>query len=66
VQRHQGALQGAHVVVSGRSVDRGAEVVAQIRSGGGHADFVAADLDGSPKASRELAAEATRILGGRI
>jgi NAD(P)-dependent dehydrogenase (short-subunit alcohol dehydrogenase family) len=58
--------EGAHVVVSGRSVDRGAEVVEQIRSGGGRADFVAADLDGSPKVSRDLAAKATRILGGRI
>ena len=52
--------EGAHVVVSGRSVERGAEVVEQIRAGGGRADFVAADLDGSPTASRELAGEATR------
>ena len=40
--------EGAHVVVSGRSVERGAEVVNQIIAGGGRADFVAADLDGSP------------------
>jgi NAD(P)-dependent dehydrogenase (short-subunit alcohol dehydrogenase family) len=58
--------EGAHVVVSGRSVERGAEVVQQIRSGGGRADFVAADLHGSPTASRKLATEATRVLGGRI
>jgi NAD(P)-dependent dehydrogenase (short-subunit alcohol dehydrogenase family) len=58
--------EGAHVVVSGRSVERGAEVVNQIIAGGGRADFVAADLDGSPVASTKLAAEATRVLGGRI
>lgn len=58
--------EGAHVVVSGRSAARGAEVVEEIRSAGGRADFVAADLDGTPGASRALAAEATRALGGRV
>jgi NAD(P)-dependent dehydrogenase (short-subunit alcohol dehydrogenase family) len=58
--------QGAHVVVSGRSVDRGAEVVDRIRAAGGRADFVAADLNGSPMASRNLASEATRQLGGHV
>ena len=58
--------EGAHVVVSGRSVGRGAEVVNRIVAGGGRADFVVADLDGSPAASTTLAAEATRALGGRI
>ena len=58
--------EGAHVVVSGRSVERGAQVVKQIIASGGRADFVAADLDGSPVASTKLAAEATRVLGGRI
>ena len=60
------AAEGAHVVVSGRSHERGAEVVAEIRGAGGRADFVAADLDGSADACRTLAAEATRILGGRM
>jgi NAD(P)-dependent dehydrogenase (short-subunit alcohol dehydrogenase family) len=60
------AAEGAHVVVSGRSIERGAEVVNEIRAAGGRADFVAVDLDGSPKASWDLAAEATRLLGGRI
>lgn len=60
------AGEGAHVVVSGRSPQRGAEVVDEIRSAGGRADFLAADLDGSPNASRELASEATRILGGHV
>jgi NAD(P)-dependent dehydrogenase (short-subunit alcohol dehydrogenase family) len=60
------AAEGAHVVVSGRSPGRGAEVVERIRAAGGRADFVAADLDGSRKASRDLAAKATHVLGGRI
>jgi len=46
------AAEGAHVVVSGRDAGRGDEVVAGIRAAGGLADFVAADLDGSPAASR--------------
>jgi NAD(P)-dependent dehydrogenase (short-subunit alcohol dehydrogenase family) len=58
--------QGAHVIVSGRSVERGALVVGQIREAGGRADFVRANLDGSAKASRDLATEARRVLGGRI
>ena len=58
--------QGAHVVVSGRSGERGAVVVEHIRAAGGRADFVRADLDGSPKASKDLADEARRVLGGRI
>ena len=60
------AAAGAHVAVSGRSERRGAEVVEEIRSAGGHADFIAAELDGSAQASRDLAADATRTLGGRI
>ncbi|MFF0187541.1 SDR family NAD(P)-dependent oxidoreductase [Streptomyces sp. NPDC005244] len=60
------ASQGAHVAVSGRSAERGEEVVAGIRARGGRADFVRADLDGSAAASRTLAEEATHVLGGRI
>jgi NAD(P)-dependent dehydrogenase (short-subunit alcohol dehydrogenase family) len=60
------AREGAHVVVSGRSAERGDAVVDEIRAAGGRADFVAADLDGSRAASEALAAEATRVLGGRI
>jgi NAD(P)-dependent dehydrogenase (short-subunit alcohol dehydrogenase family) len=60
------AAEGAHVVVSGRSRERGAEVVDEIRAAGGRADFVAADLDGSVRASNDLAVEATRVLGGRV
>jgi NAD(P)-dependent dehydrogenase (short-subunit alcohol dehydrogenase family) len=58
--------EGAHVAVSGRDAGRGAEVVAQIRAGGGQAEFVAAELDGSSQRSRELADAARTALGGRI
>jgi NAD(P)-dependent dehydrogenase (short-subunit alcohol dehydrogenase family) len=60
------AAEGAHVVVAGRDEQRGAAVVAEIRAAGGHADFAAAELDGSPAASQALAAEASRLLGGGI
>jgi NAD(P)-dependent dehydrogenase (short-subunit alcohol dehydrogenase family) len=60
------AAEGAHVVVSGRSRERGDEVVEQIRTAGGRAEFIAAELDGSAKASRDLAGAATRALGGHI
>jgi NAD(P)-dependent dehydrogenase (short-subunit alcohol dehydrogenase family) len=60
------AAEGAHVVVSGRNQERGNAVVAEIRATGGTADFIIADLDGSAAASRALAADATRILDGRI
>ena len=60
------AAEGAQVVVAGRDQARGAEVLAGIRARGGRAEFVQADLDGSPEVSRALAEEAARILGGRI
>jgi NAD(P)-dependent dehydrogenase (short-subunit alcohol dehydrogenase family) len=60
------ATAGAHVVVSGRDDRRGADVVAEIRSRGGRADYVRAELDGSIAASRGLADAATSRLGGRI
>ncbi|MDP2347308.1 MAG: SDR family NAD(P)-dependent oxidoreductase [Gammaproteobacteria bacterium] len=49
-----GAL-GAHVLVHGRNAERGAEVVEEINSGAGSAQFYAADL-GSLADVRELAA----------
>ena len=52
--------------MSGRSPQRGAEVVEQIHTAGGNAEFIAADLDGSAQTSLSLAADATRALGGRI
>ncbi|MGW5443314.1 SDR family NAD(P)-dependent oxidoreductase [Streptomyces asiaticus] len=60
------AAEGAHVVVSGRSAERGTEVVDAIRARGGRADFVRADLDGSAEASRALAEAAASVLGGGI
>ncbi|MEU8974382.1 glucose 1-dehydrogenase [Streptomyces monashensis] len=60
------AAEGAHVVVSGRNRERGTQVVEGIRASGGRADFVAADLDGSAEASRDLAGRARTALGGRI
>jgi NAD(P)-dependent dehydrogenase (short-subunit alcohol dehydrogenase family) len=60
------AEEGAHVIVSGRNPERGAEVLGEIRASGGRADFVAIDLDGSSKASHDLAAQATQLLGGHI
>ena len=57
------AAEGAHVVVSGRDETRGGAVVEQIRASGGEADFVRADLDGTPAVSRALAAEASALLG---
>jgi len=54
------------VVLGGRSASRGAEVVQEITSAGGRAQFVAAELDGSARVSRELSQAALRALGGRI
>ncbi|QDP94628.1 SDR family oxidoreductase [Microlunatus elymi] len=60
------AAEGAFVIVSGRDTARGAEVVDTITGAGGHAAFVPADLDGSPEASRRLAADALTAAGGRL
>lgn len=60
------AAEGARVIVSGRDADRGAQVIAEIREAGGHADFVRADLTGDPSASAGLAADALALTGGRL
>jgi NAD(P)-dependent dehydrogenase (short-subunit alcohol dehydrogenase family) len=60
------AAEGAHVVVSGRSRERGSDVLDEIRGGGGRADLLAFELDGSQAAAIALAAEATRLLGGQV
>ena len=62
------AAEGAHVIISGRSAQRGAQVTDGIRSRGGRADFVMAELDGNAEASRSLslAGQAMSVLGGRI
>jgi NAD(P)-dependent dehydrogenase (short-subunit alcohol dehydrogenase family) len=60
------AAEGAHVAISGRSDQRGTQVVDGIRANGGRADFVRAELDGSAAACQSLAERATSVLGGRI
>ena len=59
------AALGAHVVVSGRDKSRGDAVVAGIRSAGGTADFVAADLEDADSV-RELASRAADLGGGHV
>src|SRR5258708_12155610 len=54
------AREGAHVLVSGRSEVRGAEVVAAIRAGGGEAEFVHANLE-SPDDVPALAQRAADV-----
>jgi NAD(P)-dependent dehydrogenase (short-subunit alcohol dehydrogenase family) len=60
------AEAGAFVVVSGRNEHSGDEVVAGIRSAGGEAAFVAADLAGGERESRRLAGLAVDVAGGRL
>jgi NAD(P)-dependent dehydrogenase (short-subunit alcohol dehydrogenase family) len=56
------AASGAHVAISGRDPERGAQVVAEITAAGGKAEFLPADL--SDEASvRSLAERATERLG---
>ena len=57
------AREGASVVVTGRDAARGAHVVNLIEAAGGHAAFVAADLDGSAARSAQLAADAAAAFG---
>lgn len=59
------AARGLHVVVSGRSAERGDEVVQTIRAAGGTADFVAADLRDEASA-KELASRALELGGGTV
>lgn len=56
------ARRGVRVIVSGRDPGRGRVVVDEIRSAGGEADFVAADLRDAAAATR-LAHDATAIAG---
>jgi NAD(P)-dependent dehydrogenase (short-subunit alcohol dehydrogenase family) len=59
------AAEGAFVIVSGRDKARGDAVVADIRSAGGAAEFVAADLGAGEHEVRRLADQATAAAGGR-
>ena len=60
------AAEGAFVIVSGRDKSRGDTVVAGIRSAGGEAAFVSADLSAGEDELRRVAAMATEAAGGRI
>jgi NAD(P)-dependent dehydrogenase (short-subunit alcohol dehydrogenase family) len=60
------AAEGAFVIVSGRDKTRGDAVVADIRSAGGAAEFVVADLGAGEDEVRRLAEQATAVAGGRI
>src|SRR5260370_1089538 len=57
------AAEGASVVVTGRDSARGAHVVNLSQAAGGHAAFVATDLDGSAVRSAQLAADAAAAAG---
>ncbi|MFG1909545.1 SDR family NAD(P)-dependent oxidoreductase [Kribbella sp. NPDC048928] len=59
------AARGAHVVISGRDVARGQDVVAQLRAAGGTADFVQADL-AELDSVRSLAKQAIELGGGHV
>src|SRR5579863_1156194 len=54
------AREGAQVLISGRSEERGAESVEAITADGGEAEFIRADLT-SPKDVRALAARASEV-----
>ncbi len=56
------AARGARVVVAGRDVTRGQEVVKSIRALGGEARFLPADL-GTVSGTSHLAAESEKLLG---
>ena len=60
------AASGAFVMVSGRDKSRGDAVVAGIRSAGGGAAFVAADLGTGDEGVRRMAAAATELANGRL
>jgi NAD(P)-dependent dehydrogenase (short-subunit alcohol dehydrogenase family) len=59
------AQLGVHVVVVGRNEERGAKVVAEIRSAGGKADFISSDLRDASSA-REVARRAAELGSGHV
>jgi NAD(P)-dependent dehydrogenase (short-subunit alcohol dehydrogenase family) len=59
------AAHGAHVIVTGRDVARGDQIVADIRAAGGKAEFIAAALSDEASA-RALAGQAIDLGGGRL
>src|SRR5436309_12545937 len=59
------ARLGMHVLVVGRNVERGEKTVAEIRTAGGHADFISSDLRDASGA-REVARRAVELGNGHI
>ena len=59
------ALLGIHVLVVGRSVERGERTVAEIRAAGGKADFIPSDLRDASSA-REVAKRAIELGNGHV
>jgi NAD(P)-dependent dehydrogenase (short-subunit alcohol dehydrogenase family) len=56
---------GVHVLVVGRSAERGKKMVDEIRAGGGKADFISSDL-GDAASAREVAKKAIEIGNGHV
>jgi NAD(P)-dependent dehydrogenase (short-subunit alcohol dehydrogenase family) len=59
------SLLGIHVLVVGRSVERGERTVAEIRAAGGQADFISSDLRDASSAS-EVAKKAIELGNGHV
>ena len=59
------AQSGVHVLVVGRNSQRGDNTVAEIRSAGGQADFIASDLRDAASA-REVARKAVELGNGQV
>jgi NAD(P)-dependent dehydrogenase (short-subunit alcohol dehydrogenase family) len=59
------AQLGIHVLVVGRSVERGGRTVAEIRAAGGTADFISSDLRDASSA-RTVAKKAIELGGGHV
>lgn len=63
---HRLAAAGSRVLITGRDGDRGDQVVAEIRAGGGDASFLASDLGGPYADLRRFASEAVTALDGAV
>jgi NAD(P)-dependent dehydrogenase (short-subunit alcohol dehydrogenase family) len=59
------AQLGVHVLVVGRNVERGKKTIAEIRTAGGQADFIASDLRDAASA-REVARRAVELGNGKV
>ena len=59
------SLLGIHVLVVGRSVERGERTVGEIRASGGQADFISSDLRDASSA-REVAKRAIELGNGHV